>query len=592
MTEILNISATILSLNSLSLKIILPLVGILIIIGINVLLYHRLKKNSGPGNVDEVIKEKELLEQLFNNMPDRIYFKDRESRFILANKYVSQIMGEKDPKKLVGKTDFDFYEEKFARGYYEDEQRLMEEGRAMISKEEKGLDLNGTEIFVSTTKIPIRDKHKNVIGIIGIGRDITPQKDAEAKLQEKSESLKEINVLLEERQEEIQQMAEELNAQAEHLKQINVQLERLSLVASKTENTVIIMDGNGNFEWVNEGFEKRYGMDIEQFQNEYGKNLRENSSNDNISAVLNQIYITQKPYTYNSKFIDKNGVEYWSQTNITPILNTNKEIINLILIDSDVTELKNAESRIKKQNAEIEAQSAELKKINKTKDRLFSIIAHDLKNPFHSIMGFTEILQNKYKDIEREKLNEYLEMISTSTRSAYQLLENLLDWARTQTEKVTFKPEIVSVWEITEEIIALDTLQASAKNIAFLNNIPKEVQAYADRNMLNTVLRNLASNAIKFSESGGSVTFDASKISERTIINVADTGIGIPAEKLNSLFQLDKVKSTAGTAGESGTGLGLIVVNEFLQKNNGTISVSSKAGKGSKFSISLPSEEV
>ena len=591
MTEILNISLSMLSIHSLPLHMVLIAAGLIISVIINIGFYLRLRKKARSKGFDEGIKEKELLEQLLNNMPDRIYFKDRESRFILANKYVSQIMGEKDPKKLIGKTDFDFYEEKFARSYFDDEQRIMHEGKPMISKEEKGLNLEGQEIFVSTSKIPIHNKQKEVIGIIGIGRDINPQKEAEAKLQEKSESLRETNVLLEERQEEIQQMAEELNAQSENLKEINLQLEHLSLVASKTENTVVIMDGNGNFEWVNEAFEKRYGMDLEQFTKEYGSNLRENSSNENISAVLNQIYITQKPYSYNAKFIDKNEKEYWSQTNITPILNSKKEITNLILIDSDISDLKLAESKIKKQNDEIEAASAELKKINATKDRLFSIIAHDLKNPFHSILGFTELLQKKYKDIDRVKLNEYLQMIGVSTKSAYQLLENLLDWARAQTGNVSFKPERAGVREIAEEIISLQSLQASNKQITFHNNIPQDAHAFADPNMLKTILRNLASNALKYTKEGGSITFNSSQKSGRILIEVSDTGVGIPPEKLDSLFQLDHVKSTPGTDGESGTGLGLLVVQEFLQKNKGSIRVSSIVGKGSEFTISLPSEE-
>jgi PAS domain S-box-containing protein len=464
----------------------------------------------------------------------------------------------------------------------------MDEGKPMIAKEELGLDKDGKQIFISTSKIPIKDSRNRVIGIIGIGRDITMQKEAEEELKKNSEFLKETNVLLEERQEEIQQMAEELNTQAENLKEINTKLERLSLVASKTENVVVIMDGNGNFEWVNEGFEKKYELDFESFVKKNGENIRENSSNENISTILNQIYITNKPYTYNSQYTDDKGDVFWSLTNITPILNSDKEVSNLILIDSDITDLKNAESQINAQRNEMELIAVELQKTNATKDRLFSIIAHDLKNPFHSILGFTSILQSKYKDIEREKLKEFLGMIHDSTSSAYQLLENLLEWARTQTNNVNFRPTMTNVRAIADEAVSLLSLNASNKNITFKNDIDESLMIFADQNMLTTVIRNISGNAIKFTNEGGSITFTSTTDKAFVRINIIDSGVGMPQERVNSLFDLDKVKSSAGTTGETGTGLGLLVCAEFMKLNNGEIKVASKPGKGSTFTLELP----
>ena len=559
----------------------LILAAFLILIILHVVLYRIMSIRISKASNEQLLKEKEILEQLFNSIPDRIYFKDRESRFILANKHVSMIMGEKNPRKLIGKTDFDFYDEKFASSFYEDEQKIMKEGIPMIAKEEKGLDIEGKVIYVSTTKIPIKDSKNKVIGIVGIGRDISLQKEAE-------ENLRETNVLLEERQEEIEQMAEELSVQADNLKHVNAELEYLSLVASKTENTVIIMDGNGNFEWVNAAFEQRYGMNLEDFVNEKGKNIRDNSSYENISAAINQIYITKKPFSYSSKFTGKDGKESWSQTNISPILDSNNDVVTMVLIDSDISELKLAEQRIKKQKAEIESKSKELKRLNTTKDRIFSIIGHDLKNPFHSILGFTEVLLKQYKDIEREKLNELLNMINSSGKVAYQLLENLLEWARAQTKNVKFEPEKINVHKLVEEVIQLQSLQASEKNLEFINDTDAGLTAFADRNMLNTVIRNLANNAIKFTEEGGKISFSGKSGSGEIHLEISDTGIGIAKEKLDQLFDLEKVESTAGTAGEAGTGLGLLVCYEFMQINNGAISVSSAPGKGSTFKLTLP----
>jgi PAS domain S-box-containing protein len=569
--------------------VLIPLAAALIVIYI--WQYRKLNRKFSRKNLNEAFRQKKLLEQLFNNLTDRVYFKDRESRFNLANKFVSQIMGEEDPRQLIGKTDFDFYPTELAQAYYDDEQRIMDECKPMTSKEEKGLDLERNEIFVSTTKIPIFDDNKKVIGIIGLGRDITPQKSAEKELKQKSENLKTINALLEERQEEIQEMAEEINAQSEILKKLNEDLERLSLVASKTENIVIIMAGNGNFEWANEAFEKRYSMDLDTFRKERGNNLRDNSSHSNIAAILNQVYITHKPYTYNSRFTDNSGKEFWYQTNIVPILDAEDEITNLILIDSDITELKIAEEQIKQQNEEIESQSRELEKMNATKDRLLSIIAHDLKNPFHSILGFTELLQQQHDDIDLEKQKEYLELIHASTQSAFELLENLLDWARTQTRKVNFKPSRLPLKGLVDEVISLQGLQASVKNIRLINEIDEAIEVYADRNMINTVIRNIVGNAIKYTNEGGRVNISAKREKSNVEVMISDNGIGISKSDVKSLFDLEKMSSTSGTSGETGTGLGLIVCHEFMKLNGGNIRVSSTPGSGSTFILTIPSQE-
>ncbi len=410
----------------------------------------------------------------------------------------------------------------------------------------------------------------------------------ELKIQ--AENLKETNILLKEGQAEIHQMAEEMKIQTTNLSEVNDQLERLSMVASETENVVVIMDGNANFIWVNQGFEDKYGQKYDDFINEHGVNLRDNSSNSSIASFLNQIYITGKPFTYNSKSINSKGEEVWYQTNISPI-KKDKEITNLVLIDSDITELKKAEEQIKKQKTEIEARTMELQTLNATKDRLFSIIAHDLKNPFHSIMGFTNLLQENYKNINREKLNEFLEMINLSSNSAYQLLENLLEWARSQTDMIHIDPESIRIKPLVNEIIELQQLHAQNKEIKFVDSITEQAMVVADKNMFTTVIRNITSNAIKYTSQGGSISFKSIMKKNTVIIEIQDTGIGMPTEKTNTLFQLDKVSSTAGTEGETGTGLGLIICHDFMLKNNGTIEVSSNPGRGTTFILTLPKGE-
>lgn len=532
--------------------------------------------------------ERKLFNTLVNSMPDRIYIKDKESRFIIGNRYVASVMGTRNPDDLVGKTDFDFYQRSLAQKYFDDEQEMMKTGLPIINKEEAGLDPEGNEKIISTTKIPVIDEEGNLVGLVGIGRDITEQKKVEEKLIEQARYLGETNAILEERQEEIQQLAEELNAQKENLIEVNKELEKLSLVASRTENIVVIMDGNGNFQWVNQGFIDLYGYPLEEYIRKNGSNLRDNSSNPNISVILNQIYITGKPYTYSSSSKDRRGNELWFLTNISPIFSPEGDIEYLILIDSNITELKQAEIKINQQKKEIESQRDELTLLNATKDKFFSIIAHDLKNPFHSIIGFTDLIKRKLGELENERIAEFVDLIGESSKSAYQLLENLLQWARSQTNRISFNPEQVEISALLDEIISVQKYPAEQKGISIQNMAMKGLKVKADKNMIETVFRNLIANAIKFSSNGGNVictTVPAGKFVE---ISVIDSGIGIQPRKVKSLFSLEQVESTAGTEGETGTGLGLILCHEFTRKNGGKIEVTSTPGKGSTFTVSLP----
>jgi PAS domain S-box-containing protein len=554
----------------------------------------RLKKNSiqkhissgnQSGDFTNLVStgnKNDLLFKLINSMPDRIYIKDRESRFIIGNKYVSDIMGAVSPDELTGKTDFDFYNSGLASLYFKDEQELLSKNISIINKEEKGLNLSGEEIIVSTTKVPVKDDMGNVIGLVGIGRDITLQKQTERELQEKGEALREANVLLEERQEEIQQQAEELKVQTEHLQKVNEELEKLSLVASKTDNVIIIMDGEGNFEWVNDGFIKRYGMNLKEFTDLKGKNLLENSSYPEIKEILDEIHSSGKAQHYTAKTRISKNEFIWTQTTITPVLNELGNVIRLILIDSDITRLKKAEKQIEKQHKE-------LIKLIATKDKFFSIIAHDLKNPFHSIMGFSDLLTRSYVEIEPEKKKEFIRLIHESSASAYALLENLLNWARTQTNRISFQPSMIDVSLIVNDVFQMVGVTAKNKKVKLIlpDNF-KNVFAYVDNNMIRTVILNLVSNALKFTGPGGTVSISFAEGMEQLKISVSDTGVGMTEDQKQRLFNLKEFHSSSGTSGESGTGLGLIVCREFIRKHGGDITVESEKGKGSTFRFWLP----
>lgn len=248
---------------------------------------------------------------------------------------------------------------------------------------------------------------------------------------------------------------------------------------------------------------------------------------------------------------------------------------------TDITDRKIAESVVFN-NEEM------LREINAQKDKFFSIIAHDLRSPFTAIVGFSELLARRVEKKDYEGIEEYVELILKSSKKTLDLLMNLLEWARSQTGKISFNPEYLELHQIIDETMFVMDSTARRKGVRIQQQLPANVPVFADRQMLSTILRNLVSNAIKFTPEGGSVTLKALRTDHYTFLSITDTGIGIAADRINKLFRIDTNTSTLGTADEEGTGLGLILCKEFIEKHEGSIQVESEPGVGSKFTISFP----
>ncbi len=239
-------------------------------------------------------------------------------------------------------------------------------------------------------------------------------------------------------------------------------------------------------------------------------------------------------------------------------------------------------------NELLKTSQTRLEELNATKDKLFSIISHDLKSPFNSILGFSELLIENIQENNTEKSAEMISVIHLAAKHTLNLLDNLLAWSKAQTGQTVIKPEYLSLPPIIQEI--LDTLNSSAliKNISLSYPISKDIILYADPNMLRTVLRNLVSNAIKFTNSGGKVDISTISDQNQIKINVSDNGVGMSEEIRSNLFKIDTTVTTPGTAHEMGSGLGLILCKEFAEKNGGRIWVESEIGKGSTFTFTVP----
>ncbi len=254
------------------------------------------------------------------------------------------------------------------------------------------------------------------------------------------------------------------------------------------------------------------------------------------------------------------------------------------------TIMKRKNSELENKNIVISEQNKKLTELNTTKDKLFSIIGHDLKNPFQSLKGFSNILMQDFKELRENEIKEYLGYIYEASDSGNRLLQNLLDWSRSETGNLKYEPEMFYLYEIFEEAVGLTANNALQKEISVETKVSNSLEVFCDRNMIYTVLRNLLSNAIKFSYRGSKINICSIQKDSIVEISITDSGIGMTETTINDLFKLGKLASQDGTECEKGTGLGLFLCKEFVEKNKGSIRVESTPGRGSAFIFTLPAK--
>ncbi|EKD31589.1 MAG: hypothetical protein ACD_77C00296G0011 [uncultured bacterium] len=246
------------------------------------------------------------------------------------------------------------------------------------------------------------------------------------------------------------------------------------------------------------------------------------------------------------------------------------------------------QKKVDDQTFELTDKNGELQKLNLEKDKLFSIISHDLRGPFSSFMALTSLMAEENDSFTKEEIKEFTISLNCSASSLYRLLDNLLQWSRVQQGSIPFNPKTINLKSVALEATELIKQNAEEKNIEFVIDIPEEILVNADNNMLQSIIRNLVSNAIKFTSQGGRVTLSAGiKAEDKIEIIVEDNGIGMSKEMMESLFYLNVETGRTGTDGEPSTGLGLIICKEFIEKHNGTLSIESEIKKGSRFIITL-----
>lgn len=243
----------------------------------------------------------------------------------------------------------------------------------------------------------------------------------------------------------------------------------------------------------------------------------------------------------------------------------------------------------KKAADDLTVSELQLKELNASKDKLFSIIAHDLRSPFQALLGISELLATEVDEFSREEITKFAGEMNNSLKNQFKLLENLLEWSRMQTGRMQYAPIKISLHEKANDVIALLSGNALKKNLTMVNLVLPNVFILADENMLQSILQNLFANAIKFTKSGGTIQISAAQLNEKMMrISVKDTGVGISSENLMKVFRTDSTVTTQGTENEKGTGLGLLLCKEMIECHGGTISVESELERGTTFSFTLP----
>ncbi|MFA9391087.1 MAG: PAS domain S-box protein [Prolixibacteraceae bacterium] len=333
----------------------------------------------------------------------------------------------------------------------------------------------------------------------------------------------------------------------------------------------------------NKNHETMLGLKPEELKNRFVDEWPHAEVKENLISAMHTVY-NEGYIQMEASFYGKDGSEI--PLILTAVRLETKDQTYIMGYGIDFSDRKLADEALRKSEAQ-------LRELNATKDKFFSIIAHDLKSPFNSILGLSNLLVEQIQANHFEGIEEYAAIIQNSSKRAMDLLLNLLEWSRSQTGRMEFNPEYIELVSLINEVAELLNESAQQKGISISIESPKKIIAYADKAMISTVMRNLLSNAIKFTHTGGTIKIILEKNRSELLISVIDDGIGISQENIKKLFSLENNISTLGTNKEKGTGLGLVLCKEFVDKHNGSIGVESNNDKslsktGSKFYFTIP----
>ena len=359
---------------------------------------------------------------------------------------------------------------------------------------------------------------------------------------------------------------------------------RFENMANTAPVMIWISDVEGLFSFVNKVWLNFSGKDLGE---QLGMNWIKNVHPDDLEKFLEKYQKAinnRNPFSIEFRMLGKHNEYEWMMINGVPRFSREHIFIGFIGSCTSIKYQKDYEEKIRKINTE-------LIEINSTKDKFFSIISHDLRSPLSGLMGILDILSSSYDTLEEDEKLEIITEAASTSKSTYSLVENLLEWSRIQTGKMSFEPEEIRLLTLMHNVEKLYHQNLKNKQINFVINVHPALTVFADMKMTETVFRNLLSNAIKFTKPGGTIAAMTETQENMVIIKIIDNGVGIDENDLEKLFKMDVNHSTKGTEKESGTGLGLFICKDLIEKQNGKIWVESKKEKGSTFFVSLPANK-
>ncbi|MBS4034302.1 MAG: PAS domain S-box protein [Ignavibacterium sp.] len=524
-----------------------------------------------------VAKERSLFQYFMDNIPFSIYFKDHESRFIKVNKEAITKHGFNDAVDMIGKTDHDIFTKEHADIAREDELKLIRGEESIIQKVEKETWIDGRITWVITTKVPLRNHSNKIIGTFGITRDFTQVKKAE---------------LIQQTLLRISTAANSVDEMEELYAEIHLAVKDLM----KVDNFYIAMyDDKTNilsFPYFVDQFDSApeprvFGRGLTEYIIRTGKAQLIDSELDLALRKLGETNLIGEPshiwLGVPLKLGDKTIGAVVVQDYSDPSTYDEEELRILNYVSEQIT------NAILKKDSEhqLRLYSKELQESNASKDKFFSIIAHDLKSPFQGLIGLSRLIVDEFDELADEELKSFVDALNQSAESTYSLIENLLEWSRLQTGRAKFNAAYVDLFKLIEEIKMLLFQTASLKKILIINKLEPNTRVWGDKHMLGSLFQNLLSNSIKFTNRFGEIKIDSIVKSEKLEISIQDNGVGIDNEDLERLFKIDSTYSTRGTEQEKGTGLGLILCKEIVNRHSGNIRVESEKDRGTTVIFTL-----
>lgn len=488
---------------------------------------------------EKLKRERKLLRTLIDNLPATIYVKDRECRKVIANRADLKIVGVKTEVEVLGKTDLETYGPEVGMRGFTDDKKVIDSGEAVLNREEDFWDENGIQRWLITSKIPLTEENGEIIGLVGIGRDITEQKLAQEKIL------------------------------------------KLSMGIEQSSATIVITDINGNIEYVNPAFTATSGYSEEEARSQNPNILKSGNMGTSVYKDLWETISSGKVWRGELQNKKKDGSLYWEWATIASIKNDKGLITNYIAIKEDITENK-------KMQAELIQAKEKAEESDRLKSAFLANMSHEIRTPLNSIIGFSELLGDPSFD-EQQK-DEFRQTIVDNGNNLLFIISDIMDFSMLEAGQMKIRKELISVRKLLTELQNDFSKKANQKGIEFriaLSQNTPDVQIESDLYRIRQVFNNLIGNALKFTLKG---YIEIGYQVENNIVtfHTKDTGIGIDSAYHQSIFERFRQVDLAKTRKYGGNGLGLAISKNLVELLGGTIWVESEPDKFSNFIFTIP----